>query len=165
MAGERANDHESDDSGPESAEIIAQGPILALGAFAIGVGLHQLRPISVFPPTWNFVGGGALLVAGIVIVLTGILALRRTDESPFHEEEPSELVTDGPYRYSRHPLYVGVIVAYLGLTVAFDSLWPLVTVLPLGWYFNRLAKREETFLEAKFGEEYTQYRENVRRWL
>lgn len=165
MSEERVNEQEPKDSGPESAEIIAQGPILALGAFAIGAGLHLLVPISAFPAPWNLVGGGALLVAGVGIVLSGILALRRTDESPFHEEEPSDLVTDGPYKDSRNPLYVGVIVAYLGLTIVFDSLWPVVTVLPLVWYFNRLARREERFLEAKFGEEYTRYRENVRRWF
>lgn len=147
------------------AEILAPGPVLALGAFAIGVGLHLLRPLSVFPTPWNFLGGGVLVVVGLVLLLSGLLKMREIGKSPSHRDEPTELITEGPFRYTRNPLYLGLIVIYLGVTALLNSLWPLVPLVVLVWYFDRMAKREEEYLEAVFGDEFTQYSETVRRWL
>lgn len=165
MTGQQHGEQESTGAEPSPTGILAPGPILGLGAFGIGVGLHLLWPISVFPTPWHLVGGGALVIVGVGIVLLGLRTMRRIDKSPTHEDEPSELLTEGPYQYTRNPLYLGIIVAYLGLTALLNSLWPLVTLLPLVWYFDRVAKREEAYLEAKFGDEFAQYRDSVRRWL
>lgn len=150
---------------PEPATILAQGPILVIGAFAVGGLLHLVVPLSVFPTPANIVAGAALLVIGVGIVVWGLVTLRRSDESPDHEKEPDALITEGPFAYSRNPLYLGLLVAYLGLTLLLNSLWPLGPFVVLAWYFDRMAKREEPYLDARFGEEYAEYRENVRRWL
>lgn len=147
------------------AEILAPGPILGLGAFAIGGGLHLLIPLSVIPTPWNLISGVVLFIVGLAILLWGIFKMREIGKSPDHKDEPTELITDGPFQYSRNPLYLSLIVSYLGLTAILNSLWPLLPLVVLVWYFNRMAKREEEYLEAKFGDEFRQYSENVRRWL
>lgn len=165
MGVSRESENGSGDSPAEPAEILAPGPVLALGVFAIGGGLHLLMPVSVLPMPWHYVVGAVLVVVGLGIVVSGLLTMRRIDKSPTHSDEPAELLTDGPFKYSRNPLYLGLIVSYLGLTALLNSVWPLIPLIALVWYFDRMAKREEAYLEAKFGQEFREYRENVRRWL
>lgn len=147
------------------AEILAPGPVLALGAFAVGFAVHLLLPLSVLPTPWNAVAGGVLVVVGMGLLLWGLVKMRAIDKSPNHEDEPTALITDGPFRYTRNPLYLALIVVYLGLTAILNSPWPLVPLVVLVWYFDRMAKREEEYLEAVFGDEFVEYSENVRRWL
>lgn len=117
------------------------------------------------PVPWNYVAGGLLVLGGLGVLLTGLKEMRQIDKSPAHSDEPRELITSGPFRYTRNPLYLGLIVIYVGLTAVLNSLWPLLPLVVLVWYFNRMARREEAYLEAEFGEEFTEYAENVRRWL
>lgn len=152
-------------SQPSPAEILAPGPILAIGAFAVGLFLHWLFPVSVIPAPWHLGAGAVLTVLGLGVLLSGLLAMRRIGKSPDHEDEPSELITDGPFRYTRNPLYLGLVVIYLGLTAFLNSPWPVLPLVVLVWYFDRMAKREEAYLEAAFGDEFDRYAEDVRRWL
>lgn len=161
----RESESESNDSSASPAEILAPGPVLALGVFAIGVGLHLLMPLSILPMPWNYFVGAILGVVGLGILLSGLLTMRRIDKSPKHSDEPTELLTEGPFKYSRNPLYLGLIVIYLGLTALLNSFWPLILLVALVWYFNQMAKREEEYLKATFGQEFPEYTENVRRWL
>lgn len=165
MTDSAATEPDSDQVQTSRAEIFAPGPVLALGAFAIGFVLHLLSPLSVIPTPWNLIGGGVLVIVGSVVLLSGILKMRQIGKSPSHEDEPTELITDGPFQYTRNPLYLALIVIYLGLTAILNSPWPLIPLVILVWYFDRMAKREEEYLEAEFGDEFIEYTENVRRWL
>lgn len=165
MSGSTETDPGTDGTDPEPAEILAPAPILAFGALAVGGALHLLRPVSPFPTPWNLLAGGILVLVGFGILLSGLRTMRRIGKSPPHEDEPSEVLTDGPFKYTRNPLYLGVTVVYLGATTLLNSLWPVAPLVLLVWYFDRVAKREEAYLEATFGEEFTEYRDTVRRWL
>lgn len=76
------------------------------------------------------------------------------------------LVTDGPYRYSRNPLYLRVTLFHLSVAFLLNDVWllavlpPVLIVLHVG-----VVRREERYLEAKFGNEYREYKAKVRRWL
>jgi protein-S-isoprenylcysteine O-methyltransferase Ste14 len=76
------------------------------------------------------------------------------------------IVTDGPFRYSRNPLYLATTGLYLAIALLVDTVWPLVLLVPmlvvLDW---GVVRREERYLEAIFGETYRVYRTQVRRWL
>ena len=76
------------------------------------------------------------------------------------------MVTDGPYRYSRNPLYLRVTLLYLGFAFLVNDVW-LLAVLPLVLIvlYVGVIRREERYLEAKFGDEYRAYKATVRRWL
>jgi protein-S-isoprenylcysteine O-methyltransferase Ste14 len=76
------------------------------------------------------------------------------------------LVTGGPFRFSRNPIYLGYTLLYLGVAFWVNSLWPLLLLPALLWLMHRLViNREEAYLERQFGEGYLVYRSKVRRWL
>lgn len=146
------------------ADILAPAPVLALAAFLVGAAAHYAYPLAVLPPPWNLVGG-ALILAGIGVLYSGLRVMRGVGKSPAHHDEPTELLTTGVFRYSRNPLYLGVCTVYTGLTLVLNSVWPFLTLVPLILYFDRVARREENYLQQRFGDQYKEYQENVRRWL
>jgi protein-S-isoprenylcysteine O-methyltransferase Ste14 len=76
------------------------------------------------------------------------------------------IVDTGPYRFTRNPIYLGIFLGLVGLAIAFDSLWPLVTLVPFTLVIRYgVVAREEAYLERKFGHAYRRYRSRVRRWL
>ena len=76
------------------------------------------------------------------------------------------IVDTGPYRFTRNPIYLGMMLALVGLAIAFDSLWPLVTLVPFALVIRYgVVAREEAYLERRFGEVYRGYGARVRRWL
>jgi len=76
------------------------------------------------------------------------------------------LVTGGPFRFTRNPLYLSMTILYAGITLQFDALWPLFTLPPaLAIVHWKIILREEKYLEAKFGDAYRAYKARVRRWI
>ncbi|MFW9996723.1 MAG: methyltransferase family protein [Candidatus Odinarchaeota archaeon] len=114
--------------------------------------------------------GLLVLLLGFVFVIAGnfhLLMIGRIGlqaREPFHI--PSTLVTTGPYRYSRNPIYLGVVLILLGLAVIFASITVLICTVVLFLFFWRFfVGWEEKKLEEAFGEEYLLYKKRVRRWL
>lgn len=114
------------------------------------------------------VGALTLAVAGVVIALLGVISFRRarTTVNPLHPEAASALVVSGVYRFTRNPMYLGLLLVLLGWAVflanALAFVFPAVYV-PL---MNRLQIRpEENALAEKFGPGFADYRSKVRRWL
>jgi protein-S-isoprenylcysteine O-methyltransferase Ste14 len=78
----------------------------------------------------------------------------------------ARLVFSGPYRYSRNPDYIGQALVYVGVALVANSWWPLFILPVVVFVVQRFViEREERYLEAKFGQEYREYRARVRRWL
>jgi protein-S-isoprenylcysteine O-methyltransferase Ste14 len=76
------------------------------------------------------------------------------------------IVETGPYRFTRNPIYLGMVLGLIGLAIAFNSLWLLVTLVPFALVIRyAVITREEAYLERKFGEVYLAYKSRVRRWL
>ena len=145
--------------------VIALPPVLFLGFLAAGIVLHLLRPLPV--------ASVAVRAAGIFLFLLGLLlgvwggrTMTRAGTN-IHPREPSTaLVVTGPFRYSRNPLYVALILMYAGLALAFNTLWPillLAVLFPLVHW--GIVRREERYLERKFGEAYSRYSAVTRRWI
>jgi len=80
---------------------------------------------------------------------------------------PSTTIIDtGPYRFTRNPIYLGMMLGLIGLAVALNSLWLLLTLAPFALVIRYgVVAREEAYLERKFGDAYRHYRARVRRWL
>src|SRR5215510_7754334 len=110
--------------------------------------------------------GLALLVLGVGIAAWG----RRTMQAAGTNVNPAlpttAIVTSGPFRFSRNPLYLALTLLYLGLTLALNTWWGIVVLVPVLIIMHRgVVLREERYLEHKFGETYRQYRSKVRRYL
>jgi protein-S-isoprenylcysteine O-methyltransferase Ste14 len=146
--------------------VIAQPPRLFMAALALGFALELLLPTSFVHGTARFALGSALLGGGVWLVATA-MRQQRAAGTNIETDRPTEtIVSDGLYRLSRNPIYVGLLAIYLGCAVLGDSLWLLALLVPLlaVMHYGVIA-REERYLERKFGETYTRYRKSVRRWL
>ncbi len=143
-------------------------PILCAGlAVAMGAAAWA-APAAHVPAVARFSLAGAFALVGVACAAPAFRAFSRarTTINPVNIEAASTLVTDGVYRYTRNPMYVGLAAllaawaAYLGLAWAF--LGPAVFVA----FITRFQiMPEERVLQAKFGAAYTDYRARVRRWV
>jgi protein-S-isoprenylcysteine O-methyltransferase Ste14 len=76
------------------------------------------------------------------------------------------LITEGPFRFTRNPLYLSLALLYLGIGLWLGALWPIVLLPALMLLVQQLVVlREEAYLESRFGDAYRTYRNRVRRWL
>ena len=104
--------------------------------------------------------GTALVLAGIALM---VWATRTAGRSKLADD--AQLITDGPYRLSRHPMYVAWTFVYVGLLLLLDSGWLLVLVPILALWVHWESGREEQRLTESFGPAYVQYQDKVRRYL
>lgn len=110
---------------------------------------------------------GPLLIAGLTLIGAGMLlgawAVRTVGPIPM--ENPSKLVTTGPFGFSRNPMYVAWTVLYMGIGCVINSVW-LFVLLPVVAVATHLAvRREERSLARAFGDDYRDYTDDVRRYL
>lgn len=111
-------------------------------------------------------GGLALMSAGLGWVLWAAWSLRRAGTPIGHGAALRVLVEEGPYRFGRNPMALGLLVALVGLALLAASAWLLLPVLVLAAHADRvLIPREEARLQRHFGGWYSDYKANTRRWI
>src|SRR5215475_4355470 len=136
--------------------------------YLLGAGLETLRPRSIGKEAAlaSTLAGGVLFAVGVVIAGWALALFRRSRTTTVPGEVSAKLVTWGPYRFTRNPMYVGLTLAYLGEAGMLKQIWPVI-LLPLTLaYINwTVIPLEEARLEEVFPDEYQQYRARVRRWL
>ena len=141
--------------------ILAPPPLIFAAFFFLGWWGRNLLP------RWGSVHIGAVLTLLCAIVFVwGLVSLERKKTSIDPYTPTRAIVTNGPYRISRNPLYVSMVLGYLGAAVwtAAPATLVLLPVALLVLHYGVIA-REERYLEAKFGDEYREYKRRVRRWL
>jgi protein-S-isoprenylcysteine O-methyltransferase Ste14 len=110
--------------------------------------------------------GWFALVAGFAIMLTAIGLFRKAGTDPKPWKTATSFVTDGVYRWTRNPMYLGMALIYAGIALILDAAIALILLIPLVYMIQReVIEREERYMEAKFGEPYRTYKANVRRWM
>jgi len=137
-----------------------------VGGLTIGLLVQLVYPVQVLPNP--FATGIALLlitVSGPLAILA-VRSFSRAKTTYLFGKPASALVTDGPYRFSRNPGYVSLTMLFASVGFLFNSLWALIMIVPavIVVHFG-VIKREERYLEAKFGDEYLAYKMAVRRWI
>ncbi len=138
-------------------------------AFLLALGLSFLFPLLYpvgFPKILLYVVGSGLVLIGLRFVFLSRSFLRR-DHQPSHPGIPTtKLVTDGVFSVSRNPSYLGLAIAFAGLGILLSLPWMLIVLFPtiVVTHFVLIIP-EERYLEGKFGEEFRQYRQSVRRWI
>jgi protein-S-isoprenylcysteine O-methyltransferase Ste14 len=154
------------DGTPRSAGAVAPVPVVFLGGFVLGVVVNLFIPLRIWPSVWIQVIGIVPLGVGIWLLASSREAFRR-HKTPLMPWEPSvELVQDGPYRYSRNPVYLSFALMYLGASLVVNSTLLLVVLALLLFLFDRTQiPREERYLAERFGEAYALYKSKVRRWI
>lgn len=110
--------------------------------------------------------GASLVVGGVAFMVWARIQFTRRKTTLFVGETSAQLVSEGPFRYSRNPMYVGVIAAVLGVAVWVGT-WPMYLAVLVVFCFLHLVciPREERMLRERFGEPYQAYAQEVSRWL
>lgn len=141
-------------------------PVFYLLAFVIGLFLQARFPTSILAqPVVRYVGA-ALIVAGALFIVAAVPTMLRGHGTLSTAGPSAALVTSGPYRFTRNPMYLGLTLLYSGLTCMFAIVWALPLLIPLILYTHvRVILPEERYLDRAFGDAYRSYRARVRRWL
>ncbi len=146
-------------------DIIAPPPLLFAGPWLGGLLLHRLLGLSRLPLAVRL-AGLPLTAAGLGLGGWFIWTMRRAGTPVDPYEAPTALVTEGPFRHTRNPAYVGLTLTYAGLSMLAGSLWSLLLLPGVLLAVDRgVIQREERYLEKQFGSDYRQYQLRVRRWL
>jgi len=151
----------------DGADVRIPPPALYLVAVVLGVVLHWLWALG-------FARGSSLRIALGVAVICGGIAILGSAFSVFHRigqhpdpRKPTPTIArDGPYRFTRNPMYLGGSLIQMGLGVALGNAWIVLLLVPtVALIHYRAILPEERYLEEKFGDEYTSFKVSVRRWL
>jgi protein-S-isoprenylcysteine O-methyltransferase Ste14 len=156
----------NDPSPADHPGIVAPPPLLYAVGVLVVLLLRWIRPWTILPPHLVPWVGLGLIALGLALGIPGRIGLARARTSVNPRKPTTAIVTSGTYRFTRNPLYVGLAIVFVGLTLAFDTAWGFVVLVPIlvVMHFGVIL-REERYLEAKFGDEYRQYRGRVRRYL
>lgn len=150
----------------DTAGVIAPPPLIYAAALFAAYFLNRFLPLPGLSlgPRWGL--AGLLTVAGALCAVSAFAAMRRA-QTPVDPYRASQcLVTDGPFRYTRNPLYLALSAFYLAGGLAFNSAWVWILFPIVMLVMSRgVIAREERYLAGKFGAAYEDYRASVRRWL
>jgi len=128
----------------------------------------QVMPLAIWVFPWQDLVAIVLVLLGIVAAVSGVAHFRKaeTTVNPIKPESASTIVSTGIYGISRNPMYLGMLLVLLGYAVNLAALSSYLTLGLFVVYMNQFQiKPEERHLEQKFGADYSDYKNKVRRWL
>lgn len=145
-------------------------PLIFLLGLVAGLALDRL----LFP--WPLVGpdglpwlrglAGVVALAAVALLSSALGGFRRKGNDPRPWREDSAFVGEGIYRHTRNPMYLGMALVQVAITLACNSLWPLLTLVPVLLVIRHyVIAREEAYLARRFGQTYLDYCRRVRRWF
>lgn len=150
--------------------LITRPPYFLLIALALAAALDWATALSFLAApgldslqSWI---GVAVVLAAVALAVSGVRTFRRagTNVDPF--QPALKLVAAGPYRFTRNPMYLGMVLFLLGVSLIFSLEWGLLLTPVLWLAYDRLVvAREEAYLTRKFGAPYTEFLARTRRWL
>lgn len=151
---------------PVNAGVAAPPPLLVAASVALGLGLNALVPVQIGPRTATAVLSGVAFAAAGILGVFAARTMRRARTTIRPSGATTAIVVDGPFRWTRNPLYLSLLTLHVGAALAVNGAAVLVPLVPtfalLRW---GVVGREERYLEQTFGAEYLAYRARVRRWL
>jgi protein-S-isoprenylcysteine O-methyltransferase Ste14 len=145
-------------------------PILPIVTIVAGHILGRFLPIfaeSVLPtPERYWIGGLVAVAAVLVLIVWPARQFQQSGQDPKPWTPTPEIVVAGAYRFTRNPMYLGMLVFCIGFAIILSDVWIVILTPVCGWLIYLFAIRhEEAYLEEKFGDSYRAYKMTVRRWV
>jgi protein-S-isoprenylcysteine O-methyltransferase Ste14 len=151
---------------PDNAGVAFHPPLLLAASLGVGFLLRWLAPLPVFSSTASIMIGPAIVALSVGIFSWAAGTMLRGHASIPTNTPTDAIVTRGPFRFSRNPIYLSMVLLHIGVGVWTNSLWffvlAAICVVLLTW---GVILREERYLERRFGHEYLSYKSRVRRWI
>jgi protein-S-isoprenylcysteine O-methyltransferase Ste14 len=149
----------------ESLEKKMLPPTLFVICILIAIFLNFLNPIYIVKYPYNLMGI-VFFISGLYLSMKGSNQFQKANTNINTFDEPDKLITDGLFKYSRNPMYLGFIIALFGVTIVLGSVQSLIIlfffiIMSDQWY----VKFEEKVMIKRFEEEYKNYMKTTRRWI
>lgn len=146
-------------------KLVSPPVVVLVAVFAMIIGNLFIPLAELIPPSYSGIGY-LVILCGIGITAWTVYVMKPGSNDIHYGSLPRKLITSGPFRYSRNPIYLGMICICLGIAVVLGTLSPFI-ILVVEWFvFNYiLIPPEERMLTETLGERYVQYKNKVRRWL
>lgn len=142
-------------------------PLVFLAGLGLGFLLQRRFPVPLVP--WGFLSlplGALLALASAGLALWAFASFRRAHTTVLPHHPASALLTQGPFRHTRNPLYLSLALLHGGVALWTNALWPALMLAPVLLVIRTyVIAREERHLLARFGADYEAYRRAVRRWF
>jgi protein-S-isoprenylcysteine O-methyltransferase Ste14 len=153
----------------DTAGVTILPPVIYVAGLVVGYVIQFLLPLPILPPLFDV----AIRILGLVVLCAGGWLMFMTASTfqragtPLNPHEVTKALTfDGPYRFSRNPMYLGMTLVLIGFAMIGNALWPLLAAIPAVWWIQtQVIEKEERYLEAKFGAPYLDFKKRVRRWI
>jgi len=145
-------------------------PILPIVTIVAGHILGRFLPL--FPdsvlqtPERYWIGGLIAVAAVLVLGIWPIQLFKKSGQDVKPWTPTPAIVVAGPYKFTRNPMYLMMILFCIGFAIILSDVWILILTPVCGWFIYNIAIRhEEVYLEEKFGDSYRAYKQKVRRWI
>lgn len=163
-------DKQSDVLSVDRPDNVTRPPYIYGTAVIMAVIMHMAMPWNIpdrlITAEHGLVTGIGLIALAAIVIMTAFVQFRRAKTTVDSMKPSTAVVTNGIFALSRNPIYLGMTVALVGISLALNSLWILVMAVPVLFVMHfGVIKREEAYLEAKFADSYRAYKQKVRRWL
>ena len=154
------------DEAQDNPGVIAPPPLIYAGALVAGLLANRRYHIPFLPRPLARTLGPSLVVGGLAIGFLGSREMRLAETNLDPRKPATTVVTEGPFRFTRNPLYLSMTMIYVGILALANAL-PPVLLLPVVQHLMRrgVIEREERYLERKFGDEYLEYKVKAPRWI
>ena len=146
--------------------VIVRPPLLYGVSLVVVLVLDWFWPMPIVGRVVGIVVGLALVAFGVGIAIWGRRTMQAAGTNVDPHRPATVLVKNGPFRFSRNPLYMALVLLFLGLSLVVDTWWGIVLLFPVLIIMHwGVILREERYLDQKFGASYQEYRSKVRRYF
>lgn len=146
--------------------VIILPPVLLALTITAALVLHWLVPLPIPDRTVALAVGIALFVVGAALAVWGKKIMEAAGTNVLPTQPTTAIVSAGPFRFTRNPLYIGLGLVLLGVTIGWGTWWGFIALVPAALVLHYgVVLREERYLERKFGAAYLDYKGKVRRYL
>lgn len=141
-------------------------PVLLAMAILLTFVLQWLLPLPLLPGIPSRIIGLVLFLGGFTLGFPALRSMLNANTSPNPHRPVNALVRDATFRFTRNPMYLGMMISYAGLFIFFRNPWFILFLPVLLWLFTSLVIiPEEKYLEEKFGQDYLDFKSSVHRWI
>lgn len=142
--------------------------LICAGVIVFGIFLQAVWPLYLFPKlVYVRLGLGiSLYIVGALLLVASIAAFRLAGERVSQKHSTKTIATEGPYKFSRNPMYLAYMMLTLGVALIFGNGWIITLLVPAAALIHwGVVRREEHYLRAKFEDEFRFYKLEVNRWF
>lgn len=147
-------------------KLIVDAPILLALTILVTFVVQWVFPLPFLATLPSRIFGVILFLGGFILGFPALRAMLRARTTPNPHRPTTAVVSDATYRFTRNPMYLGMLISYSGLCIFFQNPWFILFLPVLIWLFTAwVIIPEEQYLESKFGKEYLDFKARVRRWI